>query len=154
MSDIEAAARAWVASEVDAYPGVSMDDRIASWMRGGVHPDDVGRFLVDAYSSGYVAALAHAKQRGEGEDMDAIANAHGHGQESAMRDAAAWLANHGMPNLGAALLKEYGCATTPPATGEDVRGEDREAIEAARSHCGCGAAEGEAHRRGCVGMSA
>lgn len=60
-ASVERAASKWIASEVDAYPGTTMDDRIASWMRGGVHPDDVSRFLVDAYVAGHRAALRREK---------------------------------------------------------------------------------------------
>lgn len=56
--DVRARAEAWAASEVDAYPGASLDERIRSWMHGGVHPDDVARFVVDGYEAGHRAALA------------------------------------------------------------------------------------------------
>ena len=59
MADkVREAAERWASSEVDAYPGRTLEDRIKSWMAGGVHPDDVEWFLIDAYEAGYRAALA------------------------------------------------------------------------------------------------
>lgn len=55
---VREAAERWASSEVDAYPGRTLEDRIKSWMAGGVHPDDVEWFLIDAYEAGYRAALA------------------------------------------------------------------------------------------------
>lgn len=114
-NDIEAAARAWVASEVDAYPGASMDDRIASWMRGGVYPDDVGRFLVDAYSSGYCAALAHAAR--------GITTPTATGEGFAGLPVAYQSSSIGAPPWAGPATRE---------ADPDPRGEDREAVEAAR----------------------
>ncbi len=58
--DVRARAEAWAASELDAYPGGTLDERIRSWMHGGVHPDDVALFVVDGYEAGHRAALAVA----------------------------------------------------------------------------------------------
>lgn len=61
-------------------------------------------------------------------DPDPIIHAHGMGQESAMRDAAAWLTERGMFDLGAELLKDFGItpnADAPAANDNAVGVVDR-----------------------------
>ena len=71
--DVRARAEAWAASEVDAYPGGTLDERIRSWMHGGVHPDDVARFVVDGYVAGHRAALAAEAADASASPVDATA---------------------------------------------------------------------------------
>lgn len=70
---VREAAERWASSEVDAYPGRTLEDRIKSWMAGGVHPDDVEWFLIDAYEAGYRAALAAPSGGGDAPTRDAVA---------------------------------------------------------------------------------
>lgn len=61
---VERAARAWVSKELDGYAGLSIDEKIQTWMDGGIHGYAVRRFLVDAYVEGHRSALsAHAPAR-------------------------------------------------------------------------------------------
>lgn len=74
---VREAAERWAESEVAYYRGGTLDERIKSWMDGGVHPDDIARFVTDAYDAGYRAALdaplAAPSGGGDAPTRDAVA---------------------------------------------------------------------------------